>query len=580
MSGTQRRRPGRAVGERHDPDTAALVVTVAVLAVAGVVWGSWAAGTALTGGRVVWNPLAALLEVATGKRVWPTAATVILAAAMVTVVGVVTLVVVGSRGRRRGARHPIDVQARLLTPPRKLRGVTARDADRVGTRVFPPDPRDPDDAAGRGPGWRRGLHLGDAVTGNMAVFLPWQSVVAMVGGTGSGKTSAVAVPAVLDAPGAVVATSNGPDLYVDTCGARAGRGRVWLCDLQGVTGRARTEFWVDLLTQARGGVAAAKKLAGFFVAASTDKNARVDAYFDGGAQDLLALYLLAAAVGGGDVLHTAQWLGSEQDETPILLLAAHGETFAARRIREAQQITPRQRDGLYDMARRFLAVVTETRYQGLVVPPARKRFTVSGDVDRAIDGDTTAVTVEVSYAPVTHDLPEFDPVAFVTSGDTLYSLSRKGAGSTAPLTSALVGQVLEAGIAAAMARPTARLAVPMLLVLDEAANICPLPDLPDMYSWLRKHAIMPMVFLQSPSQGVEAWGETGFKAITSQSVHIYGGNVDDREYLEHWVALCGTAQIAHTSTSRGPGGATGPPPGTPNRSSTSPTSPPCRWTGP
>ena len=156
---------------------------------------------------------------------------------------------------------------------------------------------------------------------------------------------------------------------------------------------------------------------------------------------------------------------------------------------------------------------------------------------------------------MTHDLPEFDPAAFVTSSDTLYSLSRKGAGSTAPLTSALVGQVLEAGIAAAMARPTARLAVPMLLVLDEAANICPLPDLPDMYSWLRKHAIMPMVFLQSPAQGVEAWGETGFKAITSQSVHIYGGNVDDRHYLEHWVALCGTAQIAHTSTSRGRGGA-------------------------
>ena len=138
---------------------------------------------------MAWNPLAVLLEVATGKRVWPTAATVILAAATIAVVGVVTLVVVSSRGRRRGARHPIDVQARLLTPPRKLRGVTARDADRVGTRVFPPDPRDPDDAAGRAPGWRRGLRLGNAVAGNMAVFLPWQSVVAMVGGTGSGKTA-------------------------------------------------------------------------------------------------------------------------------------------------------------------------------------------------------------------------------------------------------------------------------------------------------------------------------------------------------------------------------------------------------
>ena len=94
MSGTQRRRPGRAVGGRHDRDTAALVATLAVLAVAGVVWGSWAAGTALTGGRVAWNPLAVLLEVATGKRVWPTAATVILVAATIAVVGVVTWLVV------------------------------------------------------------------------------------------------------------------------------------------------------------------------------------------------------------------------------------------------------------------------------------------------------------------------------------------------------------------------------------------------------------------------------------------------------------------------------------------------------
>ncbi|HEY5841025.1 MAG TPA: TraM recognition domain-containing protein, partial [Mycobacterium sp.] len=117
----------------------------------------------------------------------------------------------------------------------------------------------------------------------------------------------------------------------------------------------------------------------------------------------------------------------------------------------------------------------------------------------------------------------------------------------------LVGQIFEAGVAAAVARPSGRLQVPLVAVLDEAANICPLPDLPDQFSWLGKHAVVPLVFVQSPAQGEQAWGQAGFKAMTSQAVHIYGGNVDDKTYLEHWVALAGPADVAHVTESHGRG---------------------------
>ena len=552
MKGTRRRVGGQAAGKGLiDGEHAAFALAGVVLVFGALAWVSLTLGAVVVGETVNWNPPAALIEVMFGQRRWPLVSTGLLMIFLGLLgAGVVCAADRWRNGGAGGKREPIDAFARLMTHPRKLTGVTAREAEAVGNDLFGPDRCD----SLRDPHWRRGLRLGTAVTGGTPIYMPWNSVTAMVGGTGSGKTTAVAVPALLEAPGAAVATSNGPDIWRDTHAVRRGLGQVWLCDLQGVTGHARTEFWVDLLTQARAGLSDARRLAGFFVAASKDKNARTDAYFDGGAQELLAIHLLAAAVAGGDLLHVRRWLGNDADEEPILLLALYGESDAAHRIREAQQITPRQRDGLYDMARRFLDVLSERRYQQVVTPPARAVFNVSGDVERALRGDVDHVVFVVDRAPATHQLPELDIAAFAASTDTLYSLSQKGAGSTASLTSALVGEVLHAAIQAAKQQPNARLAVPMLLVLDEAANICPLPDLPDMYSWLRKHAIVPMVFIQSRPQGEAAWGRDGWEAITSQAVHIYGGNVDDATYLEHWAKLVGDAQVASTTHSRGPGG--------------------------
>jgi len=61
----------------------------------------------------------------------------------------------------------------------------------------------------------------------------------------SGKTTALSIPYVLSAPGAVVATSNKADLWAATAQLRAQAGStVWLFDPQRITGSRQRVHWV------------------------------------------------------------------------------------------------------------------------------------------------------------------------------------------------------------------------------------------------------------------------------------------------------------------------------------------------
>lgn len=65
------------------------------------------------------------------------------------------------------------------------------------------------------------------------------------------------------------------------------------------------------------------------------------------------------------------------------------------------------------------------------------------------------------------------------SSGTLYSLSKEGRGSAGPLITALTVAVAEAAEDYAKTQPGGRLAVPMVAVLDEAANVCRWRELPN-----------------------------------------------------------------------------------------------------
>ncbi|WP_369797530.1 type IV secretory system conjugative DNA transfer family protein [Nocardia sp. CNY236] len=481
------------------------------------------------------NPTAALLEVAWGERVWPWQSTAA-AGGLGVVVGAAAAAVRWSRGQ--GVE--VDSVARTMQRPRDLTIATVRSNAAAAPRLLRDAPKHIQA--------RAGPPLGFTVAGNVALHVPAELGVFIEAGTRTGKTMAWAVPAVMAAWGPVVSTSNKPDLYRHTCWGRQQAGTVWLSDPQGVTGSVQVGFWVNLLRQIDT-LAAARKLASFFVSASKDKDSRVDSYFDGGAQDLLACYLLASACAGGDLMHVAEWLGRDQDTTPALILRKSGKQRPAQRILEYQALYSRQRDGLFDMARRFLNVLSDETYASMVCPPTRRAITVHERSDDEIE-----IELGFDYEQPRHNLPEFDPRQFVTSGDTLYALSMEGPDSAAPLTAALVGQLLESALAVARARPDGRLAVPLLGVLDEAANCCPIALLPNYYTYAGGHGVILMTFLQVLEQGKQLWGDNGLKTIRAQSIEVYGGGISDTEFLQQLSTISDEHDVADRSHSVGPGG--------------------------
>ncbi|MCO7204241.1 TraM recognition domain-containing protein [Microbacterium sp. CnD16-F] len=160
------------------------------------------------------------------------------------------------------------------------------------------------------------------------------------------------------------------------------------------------------------------------------------------------------------------------------------------------------------------------------------------------------VTPQGSFDP----RPQFEPHAFVRSSDTLYSLSKEGRGTAGPLVTALAAATVEAAEEYATTQPGGRLQVPMLGVLDEAANVCRWHDLPDLYSHYGSRGIVLMTILQSWSQGVQVWGRDGMRKLWSASnVAVYGGGVKEPEFLNELSQMIGDYDRRTTSTSVGRG---------------------------
>lgn len=159
--------------------------------------------------------------------------------------------------------------------------------------------------------------------------------------------------------------------------------------------------------------------------------------------------------------------------------------------------------------------------------------------------------------------PQFQPETFVRGGGTLYSLSKESRGTAGPLVTALTVAVVEAAEELAGRSSRGRLTVPLLGVLDEAANVCRWRELSNLYSHYDSRGIVLMAILattkavtiraQSWSQGVEVWAESGMRKLWSASnVKVYGG-VDEEAFLEHLSAVVGDFDAQTSSVSYGKG---------------------------
>ncbi|MFG1913077.1 type IV secretory system conjugative DNA transfer family protein [Kribbella sp. NPDC048928] len=494
------------------PNGAVLVLAGVAVGIGLVVWGALRLGTAWAGDSagIPTNPIALLFGLAGGEIAWPRQSTYALVGILVVVAVLAVLAGLAVRRFRGGGRTRVDPSARLLGRGRDIeatsRSAVAATAKRLGVTADNP-----------------GVFLGRTVAGGAEVYGSYEDMVIDIAGPRTGKTTTLAVPVIAEAPGAVIVTSNKRDILDATRGLREAGGHgsdgVWVFDPQQVAAEEPTWWWNPLSYVTDDDTA--RELAQHFAHASRAVDARADAFFDSSGMQLLACLLLAAARGGQPVSRVYSWLTSVNATQPEELLREHGDITMAEALEAIRSAPDRQRGGVFGTAQQMASCLGSSRVAAWVNP---------GPVPR----------------------PEFDPQQFVRRSGTLYSLSREGAASAGPLVTALTAAVVKAAEDYATTCPGGRLPVPMIGVLDEAANVCRWKDLPDLYSHYGSRGIVLITILQSWAQGVGAWGDRGMEKLWSAANRrIYGGGVDDAAFLDRLVKIIGDHERLRGSTSTG-----------------------------
>ncbi|MEV0185812.1 TraM recognition domain-containing protein [Streptomyces sp. NPDC050625] len=502
-----------AKGRMHSSELApwAIVAVAAVsLVVFGGVWLGGTLGAALTGAG--WDPppfaLSTFVELtARGPaRLWPDAAPAGVYAGIVAVfaMGLAPMVLVlrkvwKSSSRPKGLANARELAA--LTPE----GIAGRARD-LRPSLKGKKELHPDDT---------GNLLGNLEPDGPELRSSFEDVELHLMAPRAGKSTGIAIPRVLRARGSVLLTSNKSDVFAVTRAERANVGKVWTFDPQGIA-HAPREMWWDMLAECVT-VEGARRLAGHFVASVNDDASKKD-FWISAAQNTLTALFLAAARGKASVFDLLAWLADPADRTPIDLLRDASMTALAEQLQGTIRGAEQTRDGIYETARQCVSCLLDPDIVAWVMPNP--------------------------------DLPEFRPHEHVLGNDTLYLLSKDGGGSAAGVIAGLADATMRAGVVAAE-RMGGRLDPPMTAVLDEAANVCRISDLPDLYSHLGSRGVNVVTLLQSYRQGSRVWGEAGMDALWSAAtIKLLGAGLDDADFVEKISKLVGQRDVSTVSLSK------------------------------
>jgi type IV secretory pathway TraG/TraD family ATPase VirD4 len=351
-----------------------------------------------------------------------------------------------------------------------------------------------------------GVPLGRLSPAGPDLRASWEEVAVVFMAPRTGKTSCLAVPQILASPGPVVATSNKADVWAVTTAAREAGGRCWVFDPQRIAYVPQT-FWWNPLGEVTTVEAAGRLTAHFLAEIRGDRERE---FWSSAAEDVLASLFLAAGSTGRTLVDVYDWLNRPTSPVPVDLLRAAGHAASANGLAGRQAGAADTREGIYETARTAAKCLRDPQILAWVTP---------GPLD------------------------EFDPAGFAAGADTLYLLSKDTAGGAAPLVAAFADRVMQRAVERAERRG-GRLDPPLLVVLDEAANICKIADLPRLYSHLGSRGIVPVTILQSYPQGEAVWGRTGMETLwAAATVKLVGPGLDDETFLEKVSRLIGDHDV-------------------------------------
>ncbi|MHB8319307.1 MAG: type IV secretory system conjugative DNA transfer family protein [Acidimicrobiales bacterium] len=371
---------------------------------------------------------------------------------------------------------------------------------------------------------------------------PVQSAVCVLAPPQGGKTTGVVMPSVASAPGAVVVTSIKRDVLDATSSIRRRSGRCWLFDPSGRevapegvelvrwSPVVSAKSWDDSRIVARSMVAAAMSLTSGLVGVGGTGG---EAHFMDKATDALAPMLYAAFHAARTMVEVSDWLYRSDPSDALGLLheqAEGGGTYAdSARIawsvlNSVEQLAERERSSVYSTAQRVVTAYLMEGVRGLVTDP------------------------------------NFDPNTFVNSTDTLYIVAGLDVqAAAAPVVVALLTAITTAVYErerAVSAGVVAR-GMPVQMILDEAANIAPIADLPQWLSTAGGNGLHLVVVFQDLSQVAGRWGRhIAAGILTLCSTKMVLGGIADPDTLNALSGFIGQYDRVMTSYSNGPGGNT------------------------
>lgn len=501
-----------------------LYLVFAGFALVGILWLALHLGNAMavTPQDIPINPIEIVAKIVRGQLDWPRPSTVIV---LLVVLCVVAFVLVRRKLKTRQTKGalPVDEKADVMgngsaITPLTEAGVREK-AEQLGVRLGTKD--------------SPGVPIGMGVADRVMLYGSYEDLHLDIWGPRQGKSTSRVIPAILTAIGPVLVTSNKRDVVDATRDVREAKGSpTYVFDPQGVAGEEATWFWDPLKwvdAPREGCEMRAARLAGHFADGDDGSDAKTDAFFDPEAEDLLTGLFLAAAIGDGagprPITQIWEWVTNPRDTEPIELLRRARHHYTASGLSSQYNADSRTLSGIFGTAKKMIRCLKLSN----VHPWITRQH---GEQQR-----------------------EFDELEFIERNGTLYCLSLEGRGSAAPLVSALTEAVIDVAMRKASRSRGGRLDIPLLAVLDEAANVVRWKDLPKQYSHFGSRGIVVMTVLQSWAQGVRCWGESGMNALwAAANIKVLGSGVDDANFLRERSEAIGDYEVVSASVSESKGG--------------------------
>lgn len=378
-----------------------------------------------------------------------------------------------------------------------------------------------------------GIYLGRSLAESRGpLFARPQDGVLLLGPPRSGKTAAVVIPNVLAACGPVIAASTKADVLASTWAARAQLGPVRLYDPSGSVpcppGVARVGWSPLGLARTWDG---AVLVADSMVLAARPGHDRGDAaHWNERAGALLSTLLHAIALEHRPFSELLTTVNRHEGDAALAALARNSADRALDLLAGIVATDSREQSGIWSTASGVLA----------------------------------AYRTDAALASTTG--PLLDVAELLASRGTLYIC----AGSdqqrhVAPLVAGLLREVRTAAYQSSMAATLAGIAdgsdplsparagsrPPLLLVLDELANIAPLHDLPALIAEGGSQGVLTLACLQDLSQARARWDREADGFLSLFGTKLVFPGIGDTRTLEAVSLLAGEHDVATISVTEG-----------------------------